>query len=406
MARIAIVIDSAEGHVLPTLSFCRELLNRGHDVTYLVSYIGTDGPALTFSETQQLIRSQGFTCLPFFEKEIRHGADAGSNQLYLFGPLVRGIALDDTVARLKPDLFLTLTIFSAEALVLRFRYNTPVVLLRSHCTSLPRKQLCREVVTNRLMDVADGLPELMDLLVNANVPIKKLTDIADLALEIPELILLPQEFASPDTNDDDSALYIGAALLPTLFQPTQDRVACSSLSSKLIYCSLGSQAHLRPDISRRFFRMAIDEIGTRTDIELIVSTGRGLDPQELGPLPGNVWVTDWLSQPEVLKRADLMITHGGLGSVKECIAAAVPMIVVPMMRDQFSAAERVVHYGLGLRADVETLNGSDLSKLINRITANSSFKNSVREMSACFRRPIAEAAFRVIDGLTRGSARA
>jgi len=258
MARIAIVIDSAEGHVLPTLSFCGELLNRGHDVTYLVSYIGTDGPALTFSETQQLIRSQGFTCLPFFEKEIRHGADAGSNQLYLFGPLVRGIALDDTVARLKPDLFLTLTIFSAEALVLRFRYNTPVVLLRSHCTSLPRKQLCREVVTNRLMDVADGLPELMDLLVNANVPIKKLTDIADLALEIPELILLPQEFASPDTNDDDSALYIGAALLPTLFQPTQDRVACSSLSSKLIYCSLGSQAHLRPDISRRFFRMAIN----------------------------------------------------------------------------------------------------------------------------------------------------
>jgi zeaxanthin glucosyltransferase len=379
-------------------------MERGHDVTYLVSYIGTGGPALSFSATQQLIRSQGFTCMPFFEKETRRGVDAGSNQLYLFGPLVRGIALDDTITKLKPDLFITLTIFSLEALVLRFRYKTPVVLLRSHCTSLSRKQLCREAVTSRFMDVADGLPELMDLLVNANVTIKKLADIADLALEIPELILLPQEFASPDTNDDDRAHYIGAALLPALSQTAQNYVARSSLSSKLIYCSLGSQTHLQPGISCRFFRMAIDEIGTRTDIELIVSTGRGLDPQGLSPLPGNVRVTDWLSPPEVLKHADLMITHGGLGSVKECIAAGVPMIVVPMMRDQFSAAERVVHYGLGLRADVETLNGSDLSKLINRITANSSFRSRVREMSACFRRPIAEAAFRVIEGLTRGSA--
>jgi UDP:flavonoid glycosyltransferase YjiC (YdhE family) len=42
-----------------------------------------------------------------------------------------------------------------------------------------------------------------------------------------------------------------------------------------------------------------------------------------------------------------MITHGGLGSVKECIALGVPMNVYPLKDDQQGNGARVVHHRLG-----------------------------------------------------------
>jgi zeaxanthin glucosyltransferase len=52
---------------------------------------------------------------------------------------------------------------------------------------------------------------------------------------------------------------------------------------------------------------------------------------------------DFLPQLDILKYADLMITHGGLGSIKECMDAEVPMLVVPINKaiDQLGNAARI-----------------------------------------------------------------
>lgn len=60
---------------------------------------------------------------------------------------------------------------------------------------------------------------------------------------------------------------------------------------------------------------------------------------------------DFLPQLDILKYADLMITHGGLGSIKECMDANVPMLVVPINYelDQLGNAARIEANGLGKR---------------------------------------------------------
>ncbi len=66
-----------------------------------------------------------------------------------------------------------------------------------------------------------------------------------------------------------------------------------------------------------------------------------------GELPENLLVHEHIDQAQVLPEASVVLTHGGLGTIKECIAAAVPMVVLPFLADQPFNAIRVTEAGLG-----------------------------------------------------------
>ena len=50
--------------------------------------------------------------------------------------------------------------------------------------------------------------------------------------------------------------------------------------------------------------------------------------------PDNVTVTRWARHAEVLPHCSAVITHGGHGTVMKALIAGVPLIVVPLGRDQ------------------------------------------------------------------------
>lgn len=64
---------------------------------------------------------------------------------------------------------------------------------------------------------------------------------------------------------------------------------------------------------------------------------------------GSVVVVRSAPHQEVLARASLLVTHCGHGTTLKALAAGVPMVCMPMGRDQNDTAARVVHAGAGLR---------------------------------------------------------
>lgn len=60
-------------------------------------------------------------------------------------------------------------------------------------------------------------------------------------------------------------------------------------------------------------------------------------------------IYEFAPQLSILDKADLVITHGGHATIKECIKFAVPMIVLPCSYDQRGNAARIEYHRLGVR---------------------------------------------------------
>jgi UDP:flavonoid glycosyltransferase YjiC (YdhE family) len=65
--------------------------------------------------------------------------------------------------------------------------------------------------------------------------------------------------------------------------------------------------------------------------------------------PDNVTVTRWVRHADVLPHCSAVITHGGHGTVMKALIAGVPLVVVPLGRDQPGNAARMIRVGAGVR---------------------------------------------------------
>ena len=92
---------------------------------------------------------------------------------------------------------------------------------------------------------------------------------------------------------------------------------------------------------------AADALG-QLQVRGLVTTGPAVDPAVIVARP-NVTVTRWVRHADALPHCSAVITHGGHGTVMKALSAGVPLVVVPLGRDQPDNAARVVYAGAGAR---------------------------------------------------------
>ena len=78
---------------------------------------------------------------------------------------------------------------------------------------------------------------------------------------------------------------------------------------------------------------------------VIVTIGRDRDPAELGPQPPNVHVERWIPQSLLFAHCDVVVCHGGSGTVLAALSHGLPLLILPQGADQFRNAERGVALG-------------------------------------------------------------
>jgi UDP:flavonoid glycosyltransferase YjiC (YdhE family) len=84
----------------------------------------------------------------------------------------------------------------------------------------------------------------------------------------------------------------------------------------------------------------------------VLTTGRAVDPAEV-PAPANVRVVRAAPHRAVLPEAAAVVTHAGHGTTLKALAAGVPLVCIPMGRDQKDNTVRVLRLGAGVRVDEE-----------------------------------------------------
>lgn len=61
----------------------------------------------------------------------------------------------------------------------------------------------------------------------------------------------------------------------------------------------------------------------------------------------NVHIYKSVPQLDVLKMAEVFITHGGMNSVSEALVSGTPMVVIPLVSDQPVNARCIEKLGVG-----------------------------------------------------------
>lgn len=91
----------------------------------------------------------------------------------------------------------------------------------------------------------------------------------------------------------------------------------------------------------------IDALGT-LDVRAVVTKGPALAKHQLRA-PSNVLVVEAASHAQLLPGAAAVVSHCGHGTTLKALAAGVPLLCMPMGRDQVDNAARVAHHGAGIR---------------------------------------------------------
>lgn len=85
-------------------------------------------------------------------------------------------------------------------------------------------------------------------------------------------------------------------------------------------------------------------------IEVVVTLGKALEGLHLLSA-ANITILPNAAHDEILANARAVVTHGGHGTIMRSLHHGVPLIVLPMGRDQHDNAARVDYHGAGLRLD-------------------------------------------------------
>ena len=113
-----------------------------------------------------------------------------------------------------------------------------------------------------------------------------------------------------------------------------------------VFASLGTLQGGRFGLLRRIARACHAE-----GASLLLAHCDRLDAAQAEALQraGAIWVTGFAPQQEAIARADVVVTHAGLNTVMDALAAGKPMLLLPIAFDQPGVAARVVHAGAGVR---------------------------------------------------------
>jgi UDP:flavonoid glycosyltransferase YjiC (YdhE family) len=115
-------------------------------------------------------------------------------------------------------------------------------------------------------------------------------------------------------------------------------------------------------------------------LRAVVTLGPALDPARFAAAPPSIAVVAQASHAALLRDARLVITHGGHGTVLRALAAGVPLVVLPLGRDQADNAARVVRCGAGLRLSADA-SVRGIRKAVTRALADGAALSAARSLA-------------------------
>ncbi|MEC1292260.1 glycosyltransferase [Bacillus mojavensis] len=359
---ISIINIPAYGHVNPTLALVEKLCEKGHRVTYATTE--------EFAASVQQAGAEALiyhTSLNIDPKQIREMIEKNETPISLLKESLSILPqLEDLYQNDHPDLIIYDFIALAGKLFAD-KLDIPVIKL---CSSYAQNESFQLGSEDMLLKMKEAEAEFKAYLEQEQLPAVSFEQLA-----VPEalnIVFMPKSFQIQHETFDDRFCFVG----PSLGKRTeQESLEIEKGDGPLMLISLGTAFNAWPE----FYKMCIEAF-RNSSWQVIMSVGKTIDPESLDEIPANFTIRQSVPQLEVLAKADLFISHGGMNSTMEAMNAGVPLVVIPQMYEQELTAKRVDELGLGVYLPKEEVTVSRLQEAVQAVSGDQEVLSRVKNM--------------------------
>lgn len=366
--KILMVNVPFSGHVNPTLPLARELVSRGHNVSYILS-----------AEWKEKIEATGAKFVPYAGGEnLKIAFENGKPKNPLQAMKVWKYAYETIVSvGNEYDLliyeFFTFTAFAAAKKI-------GINVVRQFSTFALNKENISSILVSKNAEVKllnnKFIRKLMTKIVCGSIPLVTSDLISEIA-EVPvehNIVYTVREFQINNTSVDDRYCFVGPVMEK---RKCEVEIPYEKMEGAIVYISMGTLQNEQLAI----YKKCLEAFGNRSGLSVIMSIGKNTDIHALGTIPENFYVYSFVPQLEVLERSTVFISHGGMNSVNEGLYYANRFLVIPMDMDQYAVAKRVSQLKLGYSMDKEDVTADLLRKKVEQLLGDAEVEENVKEMS-------------------------
>ncbi len=327
MSSFLIVTWDGAGNLVSTLGIAERLAQHGHDMRIL------GHPTIG-----QRIDARGWRFQPFRET-MAWDSTAPADQATEIEVLGRGVWFSPAVA---DDVLTELDREPADVLVADCMLYT--ALIAAEARRVPAVALFHAAISafraGPLFDAfSQNLPVANDLRAQLGLPgVASITDIHDACARC--LVVTPREF-DLDVPLPANVRFIGPVLDGPPINKEVEEFAVDDGPEPLVVVSFSTSFQAQRDR----LQDVVDALGDTT-LDVVVTTGSAIRPDDIAT-GGNVRAAGFVAHDRLLPKASVVVTHAGMGTLMAALSHGVPVVCVPMGRDQFFNAAMVERLGLG-----------------------------------------------------------
>ncbi len=350
---IAMIGCTAPSHIYPSLGVIRELVSRGHRVTYaigepLAGLVEPTGAEAVAHPSRLPLGDAGWPDDP-----------GSAMRLFLDEAIEVFPRLTDRYDLDRPDLLLY-DIGGLPAPVLGARYDVPAVQLSPAMVAWDGYE----------QDMAEFLDELKASESGRNYHAAYTAWLRENGIDRdawdwlhqPEhiLSLIPRAMQPHADRVGPHVRFVGPCLDPARLADTSWQPPAGG--DPVLLVSFGTAYTDQFDVYRACLEAFAD-----SDWHVVLATGQHVDPAELGTVPENVEVHRTVPQPAVLVAASAFITHAGMGGCVESLWFGVPTVAIPQAVDQFGNAALLEQLGIGRHLPAEQVTAASLRFAVDSV---------------------------------------
>ncbi|MGR5965276.1 macrolide family glycosyltransferase [Bacillus cereus] len=369
MSKAIVINFPAEGHINPTIGVVKELVNRREEVIYYCE----EEYRCKLQNTDVKFRNYGGML-----EEI----NLENRMKDMFNPLQMVYRFLRTTEKAIPFLLESINrekfdymIYDQHFILGRILAEILTIPTVASCTTFAMTKEILEDMKEKFneIDVNSTLYKECNTIMNRisdryNVKIHSLEELFHYESDI-TLVFTSKYFQPHSDSFNNHVKFIGPSIIS---RNEEMEFPLYKLEGKsVIYISMGTELNEQLELYKKCMQAFKDFNGI-----VVISVGKEIDLMAFSNTPSHFIIRPYVPQLEILKYADVFITHGGMNSVSEGLYHNTPLIILPITNDQPLVAKRVEELNAGIVLNYKNVTVAELKEATNTLLNNSSYKEA------------------------------